>query len=79
MSYILEYRDEHEYNEVLEKLNKAKKVLSEVCEMMEQTDGYSERNGMRGGYRGGYREDYRDDDWSGDMKMRRGRNGRYSY
>ena len=75
MSYILEFRDEQERNEMMTKLNKAKKALCEVCDMMEESESYSERNGMRGGYRDGYR----DEDWNGEMGMRRGRNGRYSY
>lgn len=75
MSYILEYRDEQEYSNVKKLLDKAKKTLHEACEMMEESESYSERNGMRGGYRDGYR----DEDWNGEMGMRRGRNGRYSY
>lgn len=75
MSYILEYRDEQEYSNVKKLLDKAKKALQEACEMMEESESYSERNGMRGGYRDGYR----DEDWNGEMGMRRGRNGRYSY
>ena len=75
MSYILESRDEQEYSNVKKLLDKAKKALHEACEMMEESESYSERNGMRGGYRDGYR----DEDWNGEMGMRRGRNGRYSY
>lgn len=74
MSYILEFRDEQERNEMMTKLNKAKKALCEVCDMMEEIEGGENSMNERGMYR--------------DMYYRRGghyrdeadyRNGRYGY
>ncbi len=51
MSYILEFRDETEHDELLNKLNKAKKALSEVCEMMEEAEVGENTMSERGMYR----------------------------
>ena len=82
MAYVLEFRDEHELDDVMEKMHKAKKAVCEAMEAMEQADGgntMSERSMYRNGMsyrRGGgrYREAYRD---GNDMEGRG--EGRYSY
>lgn len=86
--YIIEFRDESGYEEVMEKLHKAKKAIKEVCEAME--DGGSEYEERRGGgnyrrgmaHRGGYGHGpvgYRDEyDDNGSMSAHQGR-GRYDY
>lgn len=67
MGYVLEFRDEHELDNVMEKMAKAKKSLMEACEALEEADGMKERNRYRNGM---YRNHYRDD-W--DMDYRGGR------
>lgn len=72
MSYILEFRNEVEHEEIMEKLKKAKKAVCEAWEALENSASYSERRYPNMGYR----EDY------DDVEYRRGgraRNGRYSY
>ena len=83
MGYIVEYRDESQYDELVEKMKKAKKAVCEAMEAIEEhEDEYGERSrgsyrsGMRGGYRGGYREM---DDEEERMEMRRSRDGRGRY
>lgn len=66
MGYILEFRDEMEKEELLEKLHKAKKAVCDVLDMMEEADGgMHERGRYRGSYRGNMRmrEDMEDMDW----------------
>lgn len=87
MGYVIEFRDESGYDEVMDKLYKAKKALMEVCEEMESNSEMGERRGGSSGYRRGmsyrggsggsmgYRDDYDMED--GSMSMRRG--GRYRY
>lgn len=75
--YVLEFK-ESDYEEVVEKMHKAKKAVCEAFEALEQAgseSGYSERGNM--GYRRGMS---RRDDWEdeGRMDERRGRGGRYS-
>ena len=82
MGYILEFRDEEQYADVMEKAYEAKEALCDLCEALENAGedkgmseseteyrgGMSHRNGM-GSYRGG---NYR----SGGYRRR---GGRYSY
>lgn len=81
MGLMIEFRDEEQYNEIMEKAHEAKEVLCDLCEALEsagEDNGMSEpepeprggnyRNGM-GNYRGG---NYR----SGGYRRRV---GRYSY
>lgn len=80
MAYVLEFRDEQELDNVMEKMHKAKKAVCEAMEAMEQADGgntMSERGMYRNGMsyrRGRYREAFRD---GNDMEGRG--EGRYSY
>jgi hypothetical protein len=69
MSYILEFRDEQERTELMTKLNKAKKALCEVCDMMEEIEGGENTMNERGMYR--------DEMYERGMHYRRG--GRYRY
>ena len=61
MGYVLEFRDEQEYDNVVEKMHKAKKAVCDAWEALEDADSLKERNRYRGGM-------YRDD-----MGYRRGR------
>lgn len=73
--FIIEFRDEEQYSEVMGKLHKAKKAVCEAFEAMheaEENSEMSERRGMRGGYRG----DWRDNDYD-EPRYRKGR-GRYA-
>lgn len=83
--YVLEFRED-DYEDVVEKMHKAKKAVCEAFEALEQVgddNGYSERNYSERGYseRGnmGYRRGMsRRDDWENErMEMRRNRSGRY--
>lgn len=72
MSYILEFRNEGEHEEIMEKVRKAKKAVCEAWEALDKSSAYSERRYSNMGYRD-------DDD---DMEYRYGnhrRGGRYSY
>ena len=64
--YVLEFRDEHELDTVMEKMAKAKKALMEACEALEEADNKPGEMNERGNYRDG-------------MSYRRGRyrNGEY--
>ena len=81
MGYIVEYKEE-EYNEVIEKVKQAKKLICEAMDMLEE-NSLEERGSYRGGsYRsgGGYREgSYRDEEYDEGMNMRRSRNSRGRY
>lgn len=82
MGYILEFRDEEQYSEVMEKAHEAKEALCDLCDALESAGedsgmgeneteyrgGMNRRSGM-GNYRGG---NYR----SGGYRRR---GGRYSY
>ncbi len=77
--FIIEFRDEDHYEDVVGKMHKAKKAVCEAFDALEAADsGLGERGSYRSGmYRGGsYRDErsYRDDY---DYDMRRG--GRYRY
>lgn len=76
MGYIVEYRDESHFEEVLEKVHKAKKAICEALKALEENEGYSERDAAY--YRDGSMG-YRGEDGgeSGAMRMRRG--GRFRY
>ena len=73
--YVLEFRED-DFEEVVEKMHKAKKAVCEAFEALEQAgdeSGYNERGNMH--YRRGMN---RRDDWEDErMEMRRGRSGRY--
>ena len=81
MGYILEFKDDFEKQEVIDKLYKLKEDICEICEMLEDADpeGDEEQMSERGSRmsergrmsnRGGRMRDER-------MNYRRGRNGRY--
>ena len=73
--YVLEFRED-DYEEVVDKMHKAKKAVCEAFEALEQMDGESgmkERGNMH--YRRGMS---RRDDWEDSrMEERRNRMGRY--
>lgn len=89
--FIIEFRDEEQYSDLMGKLHKAKKAICEAYDAMHDADEsseMSERRGMmrrsrydgyrdrRDGYRhSGYRHDYDDDD---EMEMRRDGRGRFA-
>lgn len=80
MGYIVEYRDENHYEEVMDKMRKAKKAVCDAWESLSEMDGEVQERSY-GGYRGGGRTMYRGgrDEYDDDMNMRRGRDshGRY--
>lgn len=61
--FIIEFRDEEQYSNLISKMHKAKKAVCEAFEELEKTEetGMSERSGhYRDYYRGAsYRDDYR--------------------
>jgi hypothetical protein len=63
MGFIMEFKDEDHYSELVSKMHKAKKAVCEAFEAIEKADNtsMSERDGhYRDGYRGAsYRDDYR--------------------
>ena len=74
--FIIEFRDEEMYEELVGKMHKAKKAVCDAYEALEKADNtnMSERGGhYRGDYRrGSYRDgSYRDEE----MYERRGRDG----
>lgn len=78
MGYVLEFRDEHEKEDLIEKMHKAKKAVCDALEAMEDADSMKERGRYRGNYRNdmGYRRSARmRDDWDDDMYYRHGRYG----
>lgn len=88
MGYILEFKDDFEKQEVIDKLYKIKEDICEICEMLEDADPEAEEEQMaeRGGrmsrrdgmgYRGGRMRDERSMRSGEGMNYRRGRNGRY--
>lgn len=81
MGYILEFKDDFEKQEVIDKLYKLKEDICEICEMLEDADPESEEGQMsergRMGYRGGRMRDERMTRSGDGMNYRRGRNGRY--
>lgn len=85
MGYILEFRDEEQYGELMSKMHKAKKAICEAFDAMEEADGDSEMGERRSyGGRGNYRDyrdrGYRDHGYRYDderMDMRRDSRGRY--
>lgn len=81
--FIIEFKNEEQYGELMSKLHKAKKAICEAFDAMEEADPseMNERNYYRGDYRGygGYRErGYRDDYENERMNMRRDNRGRYA-
>lgn len=85
MGFIIEFRDEEQYGELMSKMHKAKKAICEAFDAMEEADSSNNMNERRGGYSRGYRDTgyrdtgYRDHnyrDYDEDMMYRRGR-GRY--
>ena len=90
MEYILEFRDESQLENVLEKMKKAKKAIMEACQALEEADSNTMnergryRDGMTRGNRGtsSYRRGrYRDemDDMDMDRDMMDVRRSRYGY
>lgn len=84
MGYILEFKDEFDKKEVLEKLHNMKEDLCEICEMLEDADTEDGQMQERGRMmrRGGMRR--RDMDRMREERMMRDgemgyRNGRYGY
>ncbi len=76
MGFVIEFRDEEHYSDLMSKMHKAKKAVCEAFEVLEKADDSSmhERSGRyRGEYRGGsYRDNsYRDEE----MWERRNRDG----
>lgn len=69
MSYYIEFRGEQEREEFKSLAKKAKKIMCELCEVLEEP--YQER-------RYPYMH-YRDEEDMERMDYRRGGNGRYSY
>ena len=88
--FIIEFRDEEQYSDLMGKLHKAKKAICEAYDAMHEADEGQEMNERRGmmrrsrydGYRhddyrhGGYRREYDDDD--DEMAMRRDGRGRFA-
>lgn len=81
MGYIVEYRDESHYEDVMEKMRKAKKAVCDAWEALSDMDGESMQERSYGSYRGGGRAMYRGgrEEMDDDMSMRRSRDshGRY--
>ena len=79
MGYILEFKDDFEKQEVIDKLYKLKEDICEICEMLEDADPENEEEQMserrRMSRRGGRMRDERM--MREGMSYRRGRNGRY--
>jgi len=80
MGYILEFKDDFEKQEVIDKLYKLKEDICDICEMLEDADPEGEEAQMnergrmsRRGTRIRDERMMRDDG----MSYRRGRNGRY--
>lgn len=80
MGYILEFKDDFEKQEVIDKLYKLKEDICDICEMLEDADpeGEEEQMNERGrmSRRGARMRDERMMRGDG-MSYRRGRNGRY--
>ena len=81
MGYILEFKDDFEKQEVIDKLYKLKEDICDICEMLEDADPESEEEQMsergRMNRRGGRMRDERMMRGGESMNYRRGRNGRY--
>ena len=89
MGYMIEFRDEEQFNELKSKAHNAKKAICEFCDALEdaEDDGGAEMGERRGyGGRGSYRDsgyrdrDYRDRGYRYEderMGMRRDSRGRY--
>lgn len=84
MGYILEFKDDFEKQEVIDKLYKLKEDICEICEMLEDADGEESQMQERGRMmrRGGMRR--RDMGRMREERMMRDegmeyRNGRYGY
>lgn len=84
MGYILEFKDEFDKKEVLEKLHQMKEDLCEICEMLEDADteeGQMQERGRmmrRGGMRRRGMGRIRDERMMREDDMEY-RNGRYGY
>ena len=81
MGYILEFKDDFEKQEVIDKLYKLKEDICDICEMLEDADPEGEQEqmderGSRMSRRGSRMRDERMMRGEG-MNYRRGRNGRY--
>lgn len=78
MGYILEFRDEMEKEELMQKLHTAKKAVCDAMEAMEDADTMKERGRYRMGYRDRM-ENRRGMRMRDDMDDMDYRNGRYGY
>lgn len=78
MGYILEFRDEMEKEELMQKLHEAKKAVCDAMEAMEDADTMKERGRYRMGYRDRM-ENRRGMRMRDDMDDMDYRNGRYGY
>ena len=92
--FIIEFRDEEQYSDLMGKLHKAKKAICEAFDAMHDADESQEMNERRGMMRrsryDGYRDDYRHggyrhggyrreyDDDDDEMSMRRDGRGRFA-
>jgi hypothetical protein len=81
MGYILEFKDDFEKQEVLDKLHQLKEDICDICEMLEDADPEGEEEQMqergRMNRRGARMRDERIMRSGEGMNYRRGRNGRY--
>jgi len=81
MGYILEFKDDFEKQEVIDKLYKLKEDICDICEMLEDADPEGEEVQMsergRMSRRGARMRDERMMRSGEGMNYRRGRNGRY--
>jgi hypothetical protein len=79
MGYILEFRDEEQYADVMEKAYEAKEALCDLCEALENAGEDKGMSESETEYRGGmYRRggSYRDGgNYRGGMRRRSGRYG----
>ena len=76
MGYILEFRDEMEKEELVQKLHAAKKAVCEAMDAVEDADTMQERGRYRGS---NYRDRSRGMRMRDDMDDMEYRNGRYGY
>lgn len=79
MGYIVEYRDESQHEEVMEKMRKAKKAVCEAWDALSEAEEGGMQQRSYGGYRGGGRGMYREYDEDEQMNMRRSRDSRGRY
>lgn len=80
MGYILEFRDQHEREELLEKFYKAKKAVCEAWEALEKSYQYNERGNTGNASHYGGTMDYRNKGrYREEPEMRRMDGGRFEF